>query len=71
MNQEHGWDWSSEDHSKPWLLDEAGSYGYPVQVKLDEVAKNSALEKGEVIIRLYVDEQTSDRGGLSVYGAES
>jgi len=71
MNQEHGWDWSSEDHSKPWLLDEAGSYGYPVQVKLDEVAKNSALEKGEVTIRLYVDEQTSNRGGLSVYGAES
>ena len=71
MNQEHGWEWGSEDHSKQWLLDEAGSYGYPVQVKLDEVAKKSALEKGEVTIRLYVDEQTSDRGGLSVYGAES
>ncbi len=71
MNQEHGWEWGSVDHSKPWLLDEAGSYGYPVKVTLDEVAKNSALEKGEVTIRLYVDEQTSNRGGLSIYGAES
>lgn len=71
MNQQPGWEWGSEDADKPWLLDEAGSYGYLVQAKLDEATKNQALEEGKVTIRLYVDEQTSDRGGLSIYGAES
>jgi hypothetical protein len=71
MNQEPGWEWGSDDRSKPWLLDEAGSYGYLVRATLNETAKKSALETGEVVIRLHVDEQTSDRGGLSVYGAES
>jgi len=71
MNQEPGWEWGSEDRSKPWLLDEAGSYGYLVEAELDETSKNSALETGKVTIRLYVDESTENRGGLSVYGAES
>jgi predicted transcriptional regulator len=29
------------------------------------------LETGKVIIRLLVDESTSNRGGLSVYGKDS
>ncbi len=71
MNQEPGWEWGSTDHSKPWLLDEAGSYGYLVVSKLDEVSKKSALESGKITIRLLVDESAVNRGGLSVYGAES
>jgi len=55
----------------PWLLDEAGSYGYLVKVELDENLKKSVLEAGKIIIQLHVDESTSDRGGLSVYGAKS
>ncbi|HCE58638.1 MAG TPA: glycoside hydrolase family 2 [Prolixibacteraceae bacterium] len=71
MNQVPGWEWGSDDRSKPWLLEEAGSYGYPVRVELDGVAKKSALESGKVVIRLFVDEAGSNRGGLSVYGAKS
>ena len=71
MNQEPGWEWGSEDRSKPWLLDEAGSYGYLVVAKLDEPSKQEVLKSGKVVIQLHVDEQTSDRGGLSVYGAGS
>jgi hypothetical protein len=55
----------------PWLLDEAGSYGYLVKVDLDENLKKSVLEAGKIIIQLHVDESTSNRGGLSVYGAKS
>ena len=71
MNQEPGWAWGSIDRSKPWLLDEAGSYGYLVKTNLDENSKKSALETGKVIIRLYVDESSNNRGGLSVYGKDS
>ena len=71
MNQEPGWAWGSADRSKPWLLDEAGSYGYVVKAELDENSKKSALETGKVTIRLHVDESTNNRGGLSVYGKES
>jgi hypothetical protein len=71
MNQEPGWEWGSIDRSKPWLLDEAGSYGYLVKLELDENSKKSTLETGKVTIRLLVDESTSNRGGLSVYGKES
>ncbi len=71
MNQKSGWEWGDTDHSKPWLLDEAGSYGYLVRIKLDETSKKSALETGKIIIRLYVDESTKNRGGLSIYGKES
>jgi hypothetical protein len=71
MNQTPGWEWGSDDRSKPWLLEEAGSYGYPVRVKLDGTAKKSALESGKVTIRLFVDEAGKNRGGLSVYGAKS
>jgi hypothetical protein len=71
MNQEPGWEWGSDDHSKPWLLDEAGSYGFLVKADFDETAKKSALESGKVTIRLFVDESTENRGGLSVYGKES
>jgi hypothetical protein len=71
MNQDPGWEWGSADRSKPWLLDEAGSYGYLVKAELDETAEKSALETGKVTIRLHVDESTNNRGGLSVYGKES
>lgn len=71
MNQEPGWEWGTEDKSKPWLLDEAGSYGYLVVAKLDEPLKQNVLETGKAVIQLHVDEQTSNRGGLSVYGANS
>ncbi len=71
LNQEPGWEWGSPDRSKPWLLDEAGSYGYLVKAELDETAKKSALETGRVNIVLLVDESTNNRGGLSVYGKES
>ncbi len=71
MNQKPGWEWGSSDKSKQWLLDEAGSYGYLVTAELDETSKKSALETGKVTIRLYVDELTENRGGLSVYGKNS
>lgn len=71
MNQEPGWEWGDEDRSKPWLLDEAGSYGYLVKANLAETSKKSALETGKVTIRLYVDESTQNRGGLSIYGKDS
>lgn len=71
MNQKPGWAWGSHDNNKPWLLDEAGSYGYLVKAELDETSKKSALETGKVTIRLYVDESTNSRGGLSIYGKDS
>lgn len=69
-NQIPGNEWGSRER-KPWLLDEAGSYGYLVTVKLDELAGKKALEQGKVTIRLIVDESSETRGGLSVYGAHS
>ncbi|MDP4224077.1 MAG: glycoside hydrolase family 2 TIM barrel-domain containing protein, partial [Bacteroidota bacterium] len=71
MNQEPGWVWGSADHSKPWLLDEAGSYGYLVKADLDRAAVKKAFKTGKVVIRLQVDESDSTHGGLSVYGKES
>jgi hypothetical protein len=71
MNQEPGWKWGSDERSKPWLLDEAGSYGYLVAAELDEMAKQKALENKQVTIRLFVNETSPDRGGLSVYGKNS
>jgi predicted transcriptional regulator len=71
MNQEPGWEWGKYNQNKPWLLDEAGSYGFLVKAIFDESAKNNAVENGEVILRLYVDEITENRGGLSVYGKNS
>lgn len=71
MNQEPGWEWGSDARSKPWLLDEAGSYGYLVKTGLDELMKQSILESGKIVLRLHVDETSSTRGGLSVYGSES
>ncbi len=60
MNQTPGWAWGSDDHSKPWLLDEAGSYGYLTVAQLDETSKKSTLETGKVTIRMYVDESTPE-----------
>ncbi len=71
MNQTPGWEWGDSDHSKKWLLDEAGSYGYLVKAEIDNLAIKSAVESGEIIIRLFVDESTKNRGGLSVYGKNS
>ncbi len=71
MNQEPGWEWGSEDRSKEWLLDEAGSYGYLIKVLLNEKAKEAAYESKKVIVRMYVDEDFTNRGGLSIYGKES
>jgi predicted transcriptional regulator len=71
MNQEPGWEWGSEDRTKPWLLDEAGSYGFLVKAELDETTKKTAIETGKVIVRLFVGESTENRGGLSVYGKDS
>jgi len=71
MNQVPGWEWGSTDRSKEWLLDEAGSYGYLVKVELGENVKKMAKETGKIVIQLQVDESTSNRGGLSVYGKES
>jgi hypothetical protein len=71
MNQEPGWEWGSSDHSKRWLLDEAGSYGYLVKAQLDKTAIQKTLETGKVIIRLQVNDSDAKHGGLSVYGKES
>jgi hypothetical protein len=71
MNQEPGWLWGSTQTDKPWLLDEAGSYGFLVKVSLDENSKKSALETKTITIRMYVDESSKNRGGLSVYGKHS
>jgi hypothetical protein len=70
INQIPGKDGDAETRV-PWLLDEAGSYGYLVIVELDENVKKSVLEAGKITIQLHVDESTNDRGGLSVYGAKS
>ncbi len=70
MNQIPGKNGDAETRT-PWLLDEAGSYGYLVKLELDENMKKSVLEAGRIVIQLHVDESTSDRGGLSVYGAKS
>ncbi len=69
-NQIPGSEWGSNEN-KPWLLDEAGSYGYLVIADLDDIAIKNALENGKVVIRLLVKESSGDRGGLSVYGAKS
>jgi hypothetical protein len=71
MNQTPGWAWGSNDHSKRWLLDEAGSYGYLVKVPLSKADIKKAVETGKIIIRLQVDEAGSSQGGLSIYGKES
>ena len=83
MNQEHGDKWvltgenlkkgwyNSQKARHNWYLDEAGSYGYLVKVKLNEAAKKSAIRSGKITIRLQVDESDSHQGGLSVYGKNS
>jgi len=71
MNQEPGREWGDANRRNPWLLDEAGSYGYLVKAELDENSKKSALESGKVTIRLLVIESTSNRNKLSVYGKDS
>jgi len=71
MNQEPGWSWGSTDHSKRWVLDEAGSYGYLVKASLDEIALRRAVKTGKVVVRLQVDKSGPTMGGLSVYGKES
>lgn len=71
LNQKPGKIWGSDDSPAPWLLDEAGSYGYLVTAELDETARKSAIESGKVTIRLLVDESTQNRGGLSIYGKNS
>ena len=71
MNQEPGWEWGSSDHSRRWLLDEAGSYGYLVKAHLDKTTIQKALKTRKVIIRLQVNDSDAKHGGLSVYGRES
>jgi len=71
MNQEPGWAWGSNDRSRRWLLDEAGSYGYLVKVPLNRNDMRKAAETGKLLIRIQVDEVGSSKGGLSVYGKES
>jgi hypothetical protein len=45
-------------------LREAGSYGYLVKVPVTKAQLQSAIEKGELKIKI----QTTDEGGLAVYG---
>jgi predicted transcriptional regulator len=71
VNQEPGWAWGSADHSKRWLLDEAGSYGYLVTAELTKREFDKSVKEGKILIRLQVDEYGSNNGGLSVYGKES
>ncbi len=71
MNQKPGWQWGDSDRSKLWLLDETGSYGYLVKAELDKTSEKLVLKTGKVILRLYVDESTENRGDLSVYGKNS
>jgi predicted transcriptional regulator len=70
MNQIPGKN-SDAENRIPWLLDEAGSYGYLIKVELDENLKKSVINARKISIQLHVDESTNDRGGLSVYGAKS
>ncbi len=70
INQKPEWEWGSDDRT-PWLLDEAGSYGYLVKADFDESLVKRVLGKGEITMRLYVNESTKNRGGLSVYGKNS
>jgi hypothetical protein len=71
MNQKPGREWGNNDKSLPWKLDEAGSYGFLVKADLDPIVSKSAFDTRKIIIRLFVDETSSNRGGLSVYGKES
>ena len=65
MNQKPG-DKLGENSGKKWLLDEAGSYGYLITVGLPVDQVKEALKNGVFTIRLI-----SEKGGLSIYGAES
>lgn len=65
MNQKPGDKWG-ENTGKKWMLDEAGSYGYLITVGLPANQVKDAVKNGVVTIRL-----ASEKGGLSVYGAES
>lgn len=65
MNQEPGDKWG-ENTGKKWMLDEAGSYGYLISVGLSLEQVKEAMKKGFITVRL-----TSEKGGLSIYGAES
>jgi predicted transcriptional regulator len=71
VSQEPGWEWGSKDHSKRWLLDEAGSYGYLVKIPLDKAAVRIAIETGKIVICLRVNDSDAEHGGLTVYGKES
>lgn len=71
MNQESGWKWGSQNRDKKWLLDEAGSYGYLVKVRLDAESTKKYIESGKAIIRLQVNDADALKGGLSVYGKDS
>ena len=47
-------------------LREAGSYGYLVKVPVDRDILASAVEKGELTVRL----ETEGEGGIAIYGKE-
>jgi hypothetical protein len=57
-------------HSQPRndLLQEAGSYGYLVNVAVPRTSLKEAAQSGELIVRLEVDEALA--GGLAIYGEE-
>ena len=58
------WHAQLRDHK----LREAGSYGYLVSVTLPPAALEEAAERGEVVIRLEVDDALP--GGLAIYGED-
>jgi len=47
-------------------LREAGSYGYLIKVPIEKGMLQSAIQKGELLVKL----QTEGEGGIAVYGKE-
>jgi hypothetical protein len=58
--------WHAQKRGAKPVLDEAGSYGYLVSATVPAEAVRAAAARGEILIRLEVDESLP--GGLAVYG---
>ena len=61
--------WINQKSSEySWTLDEAGSYGYLVNIKFNSEAVKRAVEEGVFRVKLAVNDSSEDTGGLAVYG---
>ena len=61
--------WHAQERGEKPRLDEAGSYGYLVEVSVPAAAVAEAVRAGEFVVRLKVDATLP--GGLAVYGGSA